>query len=123
ARSALKRPENCILVTDAVVAAATPPGCYDFAGMQVQLLEDGRVVQSSGTGLAGSALRLDQAVRNLVDWSIADPEAAAAMAGPAAHAALARSLAHHRITLDPGLVEWTDALEPRVARMPTLATA
>lgn len=120
---ALKRPENCILVTDAVVAAAMPPGRYDFAGMQVRLLEDGRVVQPSGAGLAGSALRLDQAVRNLVDWSIAGPEAAAAMAGPAARAAVARSLAQRRITLDPGIVEWTDALEPKVVRMPTQATA
>ncbi|WP_424928935.1 N-acetylglucosamine-6-phosphate deacetylase [Amaricoccus tamworthensis] len=117
---ALKRPENCILVSDAVVAAGMPPGTYGFGGMQVRLLDDGRVVQPTGADLAGSALRLDQAVRNLVDWSIAKPDAAASMAGSAARQAVARSLAHYGIVLEPGQITWTDALEPRVSRMPTL---
>lgn len=115
---ALKGPERCILVSDAVVAAAMPPGVYSFAGMDVQLLADGRVVQPSGAGLAGSALQLDQAVRNLVDWSIASPQAAAAMAGPAARAALSRAFTHHGIAPDPGRIAWSDALEPRVVEMP-----
>ncbi|WP_372923004.1 N-acetylglucosamine-6-phosphate deacetylase [Roseovarius sp.] len=119
----LKGPKNCILVTDAVVAAAMPAGTYDFAGMDVRLLEGGRVVQPSGTGLAGSALRLDQAVRNLVDWTIATPETAVKMAGPAARAALSRTMAHHGIVLDPGSISWSDALEPHVSRMPSLAPA
>ncbi|SEM71084.1 N-acetylglucosamine-6-phosphate deacetylase [Palleronia pelagia] len=119
----LKGPENCVLVSDAVVAAAMSPGDYRFAGMEVRLTEDGRVVQPSGVGLAGSALRLDQAVRNLADWSIADPEAAAAMAGPAARKILRRALVHHRITLGPGRLAWDDALRPRVVEMPTVQTA
>lgn len=120
---ALKGAGNCILVTDAVVAATMPAGAYSFAGMDVQLLQDGRVVQHSGVGLAGSSLRLDQAVRNLAEWSIATPDAAAAMAGPAARAALSRSFVHHGISLDPGLLDWTDALDPRVAQMPSLIMA
>lgn len=117
---ALKGAGNCVLVTDAVVAAAMPPGRYDFAGVEVRLLEDGRVVQASGSGLAGSALRLDQAVRNLVDWSIADPETAVTMAGSAPRAALTRSLFFNGTSLDAGRLEWTDALEPRVVEMPSL---
>ncbi|WP_226782420.1 N-acetylglucosamine-6-phosphate deacetylase [Oceaniglobus trochenteri] len=117
---ALKGAARCVLVSDAVVAAAMPPGTYSFAGMAVTLEEGGRVAQPSGSGLAGSALRLDQAVRNLVDWAIAPPEHAAAMAGPAPRATLARALAHHGITIDPGTVTWDDALKPRVTRMPAL---
>lgn len=116
----LKGRDNCLLVSDAVQAAAMPPGPYGFAGTEVRLLEDGRVVQPSGVGLAGSALRLDQALRNVVDWSIASPSEAAGMAGTAPRRALARSLAHHRIRLDPGRIDWSDALEPRLAEMPAL---
>lgn len=119
---ALKGPKNCILVSDAVVAAAMPAGAYSFAGMEVHLQDDGRVLQPSGSGLAGSALRLDQAVRNLADWSISTPQEAAAMAGSAARAALCRSLTHHGISLDPGLLNWSEALEPNVAKMPTIDT-
>lgn len=117
---ALKGPERCILVSDAVVAAGMPPGDYCFAGMGVRLTPEGRVVQPSGTGLAGSALRLDQAVRNLVDWSIAPPELAATMAGSAPRAALRRTLDRHGITLDPGEVTWSDALRPRISRRPAV---
>ena len=49
----LKTPENCVLVTDAVVAAAAPVGEYSFGGMRVHRLADGRVVDEAFHGLAG----------------------------------------------------------------------
>jgi N-acetylglucosamine-6-phosphate deacetylase len=117
---ALKGPDRCVLVTDAVLAAGMPPGPYRFAGMAATLQPDGRVTPESGIGLAGSALRLDQAVRNLVDWSITDPAQAAAMAGPAARAVLARSFARFGIRCDPGRVTWSADLRPEVTQMPDL---
>ena len=60
------------LVTDAVSAAGLPDGSYTFVGRTV-LLRGGAVRLADGT-LAGSALTLDRAVRNMValagvDWS------------------------------------------------------
>ena len=112
---ALKGVDRSILVTDAVLAAAAPPGRYRFAGMDVEHTAAGAVVQPGASNLAGSALTLDQAVRNVVAWGIADPATAIAMASRHARAALARPLAHHAITLSPGRVAWNDALEPSPA--------
>ena len=58
--------DRSILVTDAVSAAACPPGLYPFAGMTVEKAADGSVRQPNSPYLAGSALRLDEAVRNVV---------------------------------------------------------
>jgi N-acetylglucosamine-6-phosphate deacetylase len=54
--------EGLILVTDAMEAAGMPPGDYELGGRKVRL-EDGAVRLSDGT-LAGSALTMDEAVRN-----------------------------------------------------------
>ncbi|MBL4919009.1 N-acetylglucosamine-6-phosphate deacetylase [Szabonella alba] len=108
----LKGADRVILVTDAVLAAAAPAGPYQFAGMAIEHSPQGAVLQPGRSNLAGSALCLDQAVRNIVDWGIADPGQALDWAGAAPRAALARSLAAHRITLDRGRVEWSEALEP-----------
>lgn len=116
----LKRPENCILVTDAVVGAAAPAGEYRFGGMLVHRLEDGRVVNAGSDGLAGSALRLDQAVRNVVEFQIVEPGQAIRMAGSQAHAAIAGAMARQGITFEPGRVNWSDALEPKIGRMPKI---
>jgi N-acetylglucosamine-6-phosphate deacetylase len=94
-----KTPARCILVTDATAAAAAPPGLYGFAGMTIEHAPDGSVRVPGTTTLAGSALTLDQAVRNLVAWNLADPETALAMASAHPNALLAPALAHHGITL------------------------
>ena len=52
------------LVTDAMEAAGMPPGDYKLGGREVRL-QDGSVRLPDGT-LAGSALTMDQAVRNAV---------------------------------------------------------
>lgn len=112
----LKGPENCILTTDAVVAAAAPEGRYCFAGMEIERDAAGAVRQPGGIGLAGSALCLDEAVRNLVAWNIAEAPLALRMASDQPRAALAASLAHHRIVLTAGEVAWNVALEPEVRK-------
>jgi N-acetylglucosamine-6-phosphate deacetylase len=110
----LKSRNNCILVTDAVLAAAAEPGSYRFAGMEVVLSDDGSVRLPGGSCLAGSALQLDQAVRNVVAWSIAEPDAAIEMASTQARNAIAKSLPHAGPSMKPGQIKWNSALEPKV---------
>ena len=101
-----KGPGRAFLVTDAVAAAAAPPGRYAFAGMAIEGLADGSV-RTPGTGtLAGSALTLDQAVRNVVAWGIVAAQEAVAMAStvPAACMGLPAS----------GRVRWSATLEAAV---------
>jgi N-acetylglucosamine-6-phosphate deacetylase len=63
---------RALLVTDAVAAAGMPPGRYVLGGEPV-LVEDGRPpVRADGT-IAGSGLRLDHAVRNVVDLGVPLP--------------------------------------------------
>ncbi|WMS42645.1 N-acetylglucosamine-6-phosphate deacetylase [Acuticoccus sp. MNP-M23] len=112
---ALKGTSRTILVTDAVLAAAAPAGHYRFAGMDVKRTDAGAVVPAEGANLAGSALTLDDAVRNVVRWGVADLPTAVAMAAAQPRAALQVALDHHSIRLDPGRVAWSDALEPSPA--------
>lgn len=60
-----KGPEGLALVTDAMEAAGMTPGEYELSGRKVRL-ENGEVRLLDGT-LAGSALTMDQAVRNAVE--------------------------------------------------------
>jgi N-acetylglucosamine-6-phosphate deacetylase len=107
-----KTPARSILVTDATAAAGAPPGLYCFAGITIEHTRDGSVRIPGSTTLAGSALCLDQAVRNLVAWNLTDPTTALAMASTRANALLAPALAHHRITLAQTTVAWTEDLYP-----------
>ena len=103
-----KGPGRAILVTDAVAAAGAPPGRFGFAGMAIEGGTDGSA-RLPGTGaLAGSALTLDRAVRNLVDWGIADLPAAAGMASAAPAALLVPALAAHGRTLLPNEAVWRE---------------
>ena len=61
-----KSPARTILITDAIAAAGCPPGQYELNGEIVVLSEDGRVSPPGKPWLAGSALRLDQAIVNAV---------------------------------------------------------
>ncbi|MFJ5368382.1 N-acetylglucosamine-6-phosphate deacetylase [Bosea sp. CER48] len=109
--------ERSILVTDAVVAAGAAPGRYSFAGMPVDLAGDGSVRQPGGASLAGSALKLDDAVRNVVAWDIATPEEAIAMASRHALACIAGALAKAVITLPECAIEWSPDLRIRQIRI------
>ncbi len=58
--------ERSLLVTDAVMPAGCPPGRYRLGEVDVELQADGSVRLSGQTRLAGSALRMDQAIANVM---------------------------------------------------------
>jgi N-acetylglucosamine-6-phosphate deacetylase len=58
-----------VLVTDAAAAAGMPPGSYDLGGEPIDLPADGPPVRADGT-IAGSALRLDAAIGNVVGLGV-----------------------------------------------------
>ncbi len=55
-----------VLVTDAVAAAMCPPGDYELGDVLVTMKPDGRVVLRGGDRLAGSSLRMDRAIENVI---------------------------------------------------------
>ena len=65
----LKGPERAVAITDAISGAGMPDGDYELGGQAV-VVKEGAVRLPDGT-LAGSALTLDQAVRNIVEFTIA----------------------------------------------------
>jgi N-acetylglucosamine-6-phosphate deacetylase len=58
--------ERSLLVTDAVMPAGCTPGRYRLGEVDVELHEDGSVRLAGGSRLAGSALRMDQAIANVM---------------------------------------------------------
>lgn len=60
-----KGPERVILITDAMAAAAAPPGIYRLGEVLAEARPDGAVRLPGTPYLAGSALTMDQAVANV----------------------------------------------------------
>jgi N-acetylglucosamine-6-phosphate deacetylase len=58
--------DRSLLVTDAVMPAGCSPGRYRLGEVDVQLHGDGSVRVAGGTRFAGSALRMDQAIANIM---------------------------------------------------------
>lgn len=58
--------ERSVLVTDASAPAGAAPGRYYLGEQPVDLTEDNRVVLAGTEKLAGSALRMDRAVENVM---------------------------------------------------------
>jgi len=58
--------ERSLLVTDAVMPAGCAPGQYKLGEVDVELHPDGSVRLQGGTRLAGSALRMDRALQNVM---------------------------------------------------------
>jgi len=58
--------ERSVLITDAVMPAMCAPGPYRLGEVEVELKEDDRVVLRGGTRLAGSSLRMDRAISNVM---------------------------------------------------------
>lgn len=58
--------ERSVLVTDATTPAGCRPGRYKLGEQEVDLTEDNRVVLAGQTRLAGSSLRMDRGVENLM---------------------------------------------------------
>lgn len=100
--------DRCILVSDAVAPAGAAPGRYGFAGMNIVRHTDGRVTDDTGSQLAGSALTMDEAVRNVVAWGVADFPAAVAMASRHPASLLERALQATGARIADGRVAWSD---------------
>lgn len=58
--------ERSVLITDAVMPAGCAPGPYRLGEVDVELHADGSVRLAGGTRLAGSALRMDHAIGNVM---------------------------------------------------------
>ena len=80
--------------------------------MTIQRTADGSVVIPGSTTLAGSALCLDQAVRNLISWKLADPGTALSMASVQPAALLAPALAWSGVAARAGCVTWSQDYRP-----------
>ncbi|WP_235834408.1 N-acetylglucosamine-6-phosphate deacetylase [Actinomadura logoneensis] len=63
-----------VLVTDAASAAGMPPGTYELGGEPITMPEQGPPLRADGT-IAGSGLRLDEAVGNALALGV-DPATA-----------------------------------------------
>jgi N-acetylglucosamine-6-phosphate deacetylase len=61
-----KGSERSILVTDAAAPALCAPGPYMLGGVEVELRDDDRVTLRGGNRLAGSSLRMDRAIGNVM---------------------------------------------------------
>jgi N-acetylglucosamine-6-phosphate deacetylase len=75
----LKGVERAVLITDAMAAAGMPDGIYQLGPLQVEV-RDGKCTLDGK--LAGSALTMDRAVRNVVrfaGWSLRDAVRAATL--------------------------------------------
>lgn len=71
-------PGRLALVTDAMAAAAAPPGRYLLGGLKVEVV-DGRAVLDGTDTLAGSTLTMDWALRTAVASGVSMADAVAAL--------------------------------------------
>jgi len=74
--------ERSILVTDAVSPAGCPPGQYKLGEVDVELDAGGSVRMLGGARLAGSALRMDRAIENVMRLAGLSLREAIALAAP-----------------------------------------
>ncbi len=94
-----KGPTRRFLVTDAVTPAGAEPGIYSLGDLEVQLLPGDRVVLPGTTNLAGSALRIDRGIGNLM--RLAGLSLAEAVAMATVNPARALNLPEHTQGLAP----------------------
>lgn len=112
-----KTVDQSILITDAVTAAGAKAGIYKVAGMEVELSEEGVVRVPGSQYLAGAALLMHVAVKNIVTWEIASFEQALQMASTNPLALLLPAMKAHGVTMaasegDLGEIVWGENLVP-----------
>jgi N-acetylglucosamine-6-phosphate deacetylase len=95
-----KSPARSVLVTDAATPACAAPGRYRIGGVEIDLLPQGRVVLAGEDRLAGSALRMDRGVENLM--RLAGLSLAEAVSMATTNAARAAKIAGRQAGLVPG---------------------
>ena len=114
--------ERSVLVTDAVMAAGAPPGRYRLGAQEVEMTPDNRVVLAGTDRLAGSALRMDRGIENLM--KLAGMPLGDAVRMAATNAARAGHVPGRTNGLAPGdradLVEFR--FDPHALRIDVLAT-
>jgi N-acetylglucosamine-6-phosphate deacetylase len=91
--------------------------------MSVEHAPDGSARLPGTRSLAGSALTLDKAVRNIVQWGFASSEQSLSMAADNPRGLMAPALAAHAIELDPGEVDWSPELFAREVRVGSIRWA
>jgi len=75
-----KTPERVLLSTDAMSAAAQPPGKYRLADLEVTVEPDGRTRLVGTDSLAGSTLSMPKAIANVIKFAGIDLRTAIKMA-------------------------------------------
>jgi N-acetylglucosamine-6-phosphate deacetylase len=105
-----KTPLRSLLVTDAVAPAGCAPGRYTLGTEMIELVETGRVSQPGKWHLAGSALKMNDAVANTVKFTGLPIEDVLPMASTRAALAVGCKTAgtvtatwdsqHHKLTIE-----------------------
>lgn len=99
--------ERSVLITDAVAPAGCPPGAYRLGDVDVELHAEGKVTLRGEPRLAGSALRMDRGVENLMRLAGLSLQEALTMA--ARNPARIGRIEHRQRGLQPG--ERADVVE------------
>jgi len=76
----VKGPGRLVLISDVIAPAGLPPGRYQFMGLDVEAQEDGCVHLSGTPYLAGSTLKLYEAIGNVMRFAGASISDAVRMA-------------------------------------------
>lgn len=99
--------ERSVLITDAVAPAGCEPGPYRLGDVDVELRPEGKVTLRGQSQLAGSALRMDRGVENLMRLAGLSLQEALTMA--ARNPARVGRIEHRQRGLQPG--ERADVIE------------
>ncbi len=105
-------PGRVALVTDAIAAAGMPPGHYELGGIEVGIAENDVPRNMNGT-IAGSALTLDRAVRNLIGLGCDPVQVLRAATETPANAIGRPELGRLLAGAVADMVWWTDDFHPR----------
>jgi N-acetylglucosamine-6-phosphate deacetylase len=100
-----------VLVTDAIAAAGMPDGKYTLSGIPV-VLEDGVPRNADGT-IAGSALTLDLAVRNMISLGLPEAQVIEAASRVPADALGRADVGRIAVGAKADLVWWSEGFHPR----------